>query len=117
MNKEQLLSAYNCEKNMKLIAAILIDCLGFTSYLIPGLGELSDTVIAPLSALLLFAVFKSKKISAFGFAEEILPFTDFIPTGTIFWYRRYVLNHNKTFEAFVKDKAATDQITNKYLIS
>lgn len=117
MNKEQLLSAYNREKNMKLVAAVLIDCLGFASYIIPGMGELSDTVIAPLSALLLFAVFKSKKISAFGFAEEILPFTDFIPTGTIFWYRRYVLNHSKTFEAFVKEKTSADQIVDKYLIS
>ena len=116
MTQDQILQAYNREKFLKLLAVVGIDSLGFLSYLIPGLGELSDTVVAPLSALLLFAVFKSRKISAFGFAEEILPFTDVIPTGTIFWVKRYVLNNKDTFEKFVQEKLKEQEVLNKYVI-
>jgi hypothetical protein len=116
MTQNQILEAYNREKFLKLLAVVGIDALGFLSYLIPGLGEISDTVIAPLSALLLFAVFKSRKISAFGFAEEILPFTDVIPTGTIFWVRRYVINNKETFEKYVQEKLKEQEVLNKYIV-
>lgn len=116
MTQEQILEAYNKEKFQKLLAVIGIDSLGLLSYVIPALGELSDVVIAPLSALLLFAVFKSRKIAAFGFAEEMLPFTDIIPTGTIYWVKQYVLNNKTTFEKFVKEKLDEQEVLNKYLI-
>ena len=40
---------------------------------------------APAEAGLLQLLFKSPAISAFGFVEEILPFTDVIPTFTLSW--------------------------------
>ena len=38
-----------------------------------------------VEAALLTAFFKSPAIAAFGFAEEILPFTDIVPTFTLSW--------------------------------
>ncbi len=110
MTQQQILAAYNREKLLKLIAVIAIDSLGMLSYVLPVLGEISDVFIAPVSALLLFAVFKSTRISALGFAEELIPFTDIIPTGTIFWIRRYVKNGKETFEKFVQEKVAQQSI-------
>ncbi len=115
MTQQQILAAYNRDKFLKLLAVIGIDALGMLSYLIPGLGELSDIVIAPLSALLLYAVFKSRKISTLGFAEELVPFTDIIPTGTIFWVKRYVINNKETFEKYVQDCVMQQEVLNKYV--
>ena len=56
-----------------------------TSELIPFLGEFTDLAYAPAEAGLLQVLFKSPAISAFGFVEEILPFTDVIPTFTLSW--------------------------------
>lgn len=102
MDQQQMLAAFNRDKYLKLIAVIFIDLLGVLTYLIPGTGELGDMVIAPVSALLLYAVFKSAKLSAFGVGEEILPFTDVIPTGTIFWFRKYVQQEKKTLELYIQ---------------
>ena len=65
-----------------------MDAIGYASFAIPALGELSDLVFAPISAIIFYKMFGGWK-GAFGgifnFAEEILPFTDFIPTFTIMW--------------------------------
>lgn len=116
MSSQQILEAYNREKFLKLLAVIGIDALGIISYALPGLGEFSDVLIAPLSALLLYAVFKSKKVATFGFAEEILPFTDIIPTGLLFWITRYVVQNKSTFEKFVQSKMEQQQVLDKYSI-
>lgn len=115
MTQEQILEAYNKEKFQKLLAVIGIDSLGLLSYVIPALGEVSDVVIAPLSALLLFAVFKSRKIATFGFVEEVLPFTDIVPTGIIFWVKQYVINSKSTFEKYVQEKMDQQEILQKYI--
>jgi len=69
----------------KLGGCVAMDVAGDASELIPVLGELTDVAFAPASAGLLQLLFKSPGISAFGFAEEILPFTDVIPTFTLSW--------------------------------
>ena len=70
-----------------------MDLLGSTTFLLPGLGEWFDILWAPVSAMLFFYSFGGKvgRIgSIINFAEEILPFTDFIPTFTIaYFYNRY----------------------------
>ena len=75
-----------------LILCLVMDIIGYASYAIPGLGELSDIVWAPISALIFYKMFGGLK-GAFGgifnFAEEILPFTDFIPSFTIMWVWQY----------------------------
>jgi hypothetical protein len=70
-----------------------MDLLGSATYLLPGLGEWFDILWAPISALIFFKSFGGKvgRIgSIINFAEEILPFTDIIPTFTIaYFYNRY----------------------------
>ena len=69
----------------KLGGCIAMDFAGDASELIPVLGEFTDVAFAPAEAALLQVLFKSPLISFFGFAEEILPFTDIIPTFTLSW--------------------------------
>lgn len=76
-----------------LTFCLIMDLLGSATFLLPGLGEWFDILWAPVSAMLFFNSFGGKvgRIgSIINFAEEILPFTDFIPTFTIaYFYNRY----------------------------
>ena len=69
----------------KLVVCLVIDGLGDSSFLFPGLGELSDAAYAPLEAFLLNQLFRSNAIASLGFIEEALPFTDILPTATLAW--------------------------------
>ena len=46
----------------------------------------SDGAPAPVSAALIFWLYGSGIFAAAGFAEEILPGLDFVPTATIAWF-------------------------------
>eukprot|EP00322_Chrysochromulina_rotalis_P016716 CAMPEP_0115846728 /NCGR_PEP_ID=MMETSP0287-20121206/10009_1 /TAXON_ID=412157 /ORGANISM="Chrysochromulina rotalis, Strain UIO044" /LENGTH=222 /DNA_ID=CAMNT_0003300525 /DNA_START=103 /DNA_END=771 /DNA_ORIENTATION=- len=69
----------------KLPLCLALDVAGDASQALPILGELTDLGFAPLEAGALKLLFKSDIIAGFGFLEEILPFTDVIPTFTISW--------------------------------
>ena len=73
---------------------ILIDLIGMLSYVIPGIGEWMDIVWAPISAFLFSLLFGGTKGTIIAFLEEILPFTDVIPTFTI----TYFIRKNKALE-------------------
>lgn len=77
------------KKTPGLIAAIAIDLIGYATYSVPLLGEFGDVVWAPISAYLIYKLFRSKSAAAVGFIEEALPWTDFIPTATITWALLY----------------------------
>ena len=88
-----------------LIACILLDATGYLSYMLPLLGEWTDIVWAPLSAYLFYRMFggKTGKIGGlFNIAEELLPFTDFIPTFTIGYFYTSFLERkeNNSFKPF-----------------
>jgi hypothetical protein len=87
------------KKYQKLILSLIFDALGFVSFLIPGIGEFSDIVWAPVSAWLMTKLYKGKigKIAAVvTFVEEILPVADVVPTFTIMWFYTYVFSSSKT---------------------
>jgi hypothetical protein len=68
-----------------------MDLLGMANYLIPGLGEFEDLVWAPISGLVFYKLFGGRlgRVGGiFDFLEEIIPFTDFIPSFTIAWFIR-----------------------------
>lgn len=75
-----------------LAFSIVLDLIGQFSFLFVGVGEWFDILWAPISAYVFYKSF-GKKHGKFGaiinFMEEILPFTDIIPTFTIayFYYR------------------------------
>ncbi len=81
------------KKEPKLIHAIIFDCIGLLSYIIPSFAEYTDIIWAPLSAYFFYKMFGGR-LGTFGatlsFIEEALPFTDFIPTFTIGWVIQYI---------------------------
>ena len=69
----------------KLALCVVLDLAGDASELIPFLGEFTDLGFAPVEAALIKALFQSNALAGIGFVEEILPFTDVVPTFTISW--------------------------------
>ncbi|MDP5231590.1 MAG: hypothetical protein NWQ38_14455 [Cellulophaga sp.] len=84
------------EKDYKirnLFLGLLFDGIGMLSFILPGLGELSDMIWAPISAWLMTRLYKGKIGQAAGlisFVEELIPGLDVIPTFTIMWIYTYV---------------------------
>lgn len=81
-------------KSRDLILGLLFDVIGMMSFTVPFIGEFSDVIWAPVSGLLMVWMYKgtSGKIGGvFSFLEEIIPFTDFVPSFTLMWFYTYVL--------------------------
>ena len=82
------------QKNKHLIFGIIFDLIGMLSFSIPLIGEFSDVVWAPLAGFLMTWMYKGKvgKIAGvFTFLEEIIPFTDIIPSFTLTWIYTYLI--------------------------
>ena len=81
-------------RKAKLIMSIVFDAIGMLSYAVPLLAEVTDVVWAPISGMLLVAMYKGStgKIAGMvSFLEEILPGVDFIPTFTLTWIYTYII--------------------------
>ena len=65
--------------------------LGSASYLIPVVGEVLDIAWAPLQTILIMAMYDSvsPNLKYVSFVEEILPFTDVVPSATIGWVTEF----------------------------
>ncbi len=86
-------------KAKKFIASIVIDLIGAAPTIIgivgvPVTGALSfvasesfDIVWAPIQSALIYWMYKDWTFTAISFAEEILPFTDIVPTATLTWIK------------------------------
>jgi len=80
-------------KYKKLILGIILDAMGYVSFLIPGIGEFSDIIWAPISAWIMTKLYKGRpgKVAAvINFVEEALPGVDVVPTFTLMWFYTYV---------------------------
>ena len=65
-----------------------MDLIGYISFFFPPF----DFVWAPISSFIMLKMYKGKRgkyAAFFSFVEEILPFTDVIPTFTIMWFFTY----------------------------
>lgn len=73
----------------RLVLSLTLDTIGASSYLIPVLGELTDLAWAPVFAVCVHAMYSESSPYAHyvGLIEELLPFTDIIPTATLAWVR------------------------------
>ena len=69
----------------KLLFCIMIDLVGDSSFILPGVGELEDVGWAPISAFILSQFFGSNTVTGLEFAKEILPGTDILPLATVAW--------------------------------
>ena len=74
---------------VKLACSLVIDGVGYSSFLLPGLGEGTDAGWAPVSALLVQALYSSRLLSSLDFVKELLPFTDILPVASIGWALEY----------------------------
>ncbi|MBC7440742.1 MAG: hypothetical protein H7250_12270 [Flavobacterium sp.] len=81
-------------KFRNLIFGLIFDGIGLLSFTIPLIGEFSDVIWAPLSGFLMIWMYKGllgKIGGTITFLEEILPFSDFIPTFTLVWIYNYFI--------------------------
>ncbi len=101
-NSDNVSQSFNEKKRKDLMASLAIDALGMVTYLIPALGEAADVVIAPIISVLIYAVHRTTFGAIAGFLEEIIPFTDIIPSATIIWFYRYFLKRETTFNEFME---------------
>ncbi|MEO6405581.1 MAG: hypothetical protein ABIY51_08625 [Ferruginibacter sp.] len=93
-----------------LIFCLLMDLIGCASFSIPFIGEFSDIIWAPLSAIIFYKTFGSRMGifgGAFSFIEELLPFTDIIPTFTISWFIRYRAQEKNNMQNISQGKLLT----------
>ena len=77
-----------------LVLGIIFDLIGNVSFIIPGIGEFTDVIWAPVSAWLMTKLYKGKpgKVAAVvNFVEEALPGVDFIPSFTLMWLYTYII--------------------------
>lgn len=80
-------------KKKLLIKGIIYDVLGMATVSIPLIGPFLDLAWAPYAAKKMAKMYpgnKGKIASVLVFLEEILPFTDVIPTFTLMWLYTYV---------------------------
>lgn len=85
-------NATTSNKNRDLILSVVLDLMGMTTFLIPFLGEFMDLLWAPISGYLMTRIYKGtsgKVAGIFDFLEELIPFTDVIPTFTLMWIYTY----------------------------
>ena len=101
-NSDNVSQSFNEKKRKDLMASLAIDALGMATYLIPALGEAADVVIAPIVSILIYAVHRTTFGAIAGFLEEIIPFSDIIPSATIIWFYRYFLKSENTFNEFME---------------
>lgn len=90
--KEEIQVEQVNNKNRDLVLGLLFDAIGMLSFSIPLIGEFSDVVWAPLAGFLMTWMYKGKigKVAGvFTFLEEIIPFTDVIPSFTLTWIYTY----------------------------
>ncbi|MGS4344205.1 hypothetical protein ACKUSY_01145 [Myroides odoratus] len=89
---QQKQNQQNSLKTRQLFIGLFLDLIGMASYLIPGLGEFSDVIWAPISAFILAKMYPGKigKVGALvNFIEELSPGLDIIPTFTLTWVYTY----------------------------
>jgi len=85
-------------KYQKLLVGVLLDGIGMLSYAIPGIGEFSDVIWAPVAGWLMTRLYKGRVGQAAGlitFAEELIPGLDVVPTFTLTWIYTYLLTKKK----------------------
>lgn len=87
------------KKQKQLLLSLLFDAIGMFSYALPFLGEVTvDVIWAPISGIILARMYKGtvgKVGGIISFLEELLPFTDVLPTFTLTWIYTYYFRKEK----------------------
>jgi len=115
MTRLEITSLFEQRKNRHLIQSIALDALGMFTYIIPILGEFGDLIYAPIYGITIFAMYRLRVASAAlggvaGFAEELLPGTDFIPTASVMWAYHYYFKRESTLKKFVDQNLKEEEL-------
>lgn len=89
----------NNEKYKLLRRGIAYDVIGMSTMAIPIVGQFLDLIWAPYAAKKMTEMYKGrdgKIASVIVFIEEILPYTDIIPTFTLMWLYTFVWKKQPT---------------------
>ncbi|MAP81238.1 MAG: hypothetical protein CL526_09135 [Aequorivita sp.] len=89
----------NKEKYKLLKKGLVLDLVGMLTMSIPVIGPFLDLLWAPYAAKQMVKMYKGsegKIASVVVFIEEILPFTDVIPTFTLMWVYNFVYKKQPT---------------------
>ncbi len=81
-------------KYSSLFLGVLFDAIGMLSFTIPGIGEFTDIVWAPIASFLIYKMYKGTEGKIGGlitFVDEILPGLDVIPTFTLMWIYKFII--------------------------
>ncbi|MDQ7917100.1 hypothetical protein RBU60_05885 [Mesonia sp. MT50] len=82
-------------KYQQLFKGLLFDGVGMLSMVIPVVGPFLDILWAPYAAKQMSEMYPGKKgkiASILVFVEEILPYTDIVPSFTLMWVYAYIFN-------------------------
>lgn len=85
-------------KHRLLRKGIIYDLVGMSTVFIPLIGPFLDILWAPYAAKKMGDMYEGntgKIASWIVFIEEILPFTDFVPTFTLMWLYTFVFSSEK----------------------
>lgn len=90
----------------KLFLSLLIDLIGSSSYLLPVVGEGLDVAWAPMQTILIMSMYDSTSpnLKYVSFIEEVLPFTDIVPSATIGWGCEFI-------PAMLRDNKVSPEVT------
>ena len=81
-----------------LFLGVLFDVIGMLSFAVPGVGEFSDVIWAPLASFLIYKMYKGTEGKIGGlvtFVDEIMPGLDVIPTFTLMWIYKFLIKKDK----------------------
>ncbi|WP_442845252.1 hypothetical protein [Leeuwenhoekiella sp. H156] len=81
-----------------LIKGVLFDLIGMATMAIPVVGPFLDLAWAPYAAKKMSEMYpgrNGKIASVLVFVEELLPFTDIIPSFTLMWVYTYLIKTEK----------------------
>lgn len=84
-------------KKKLLWQGLLYDAIGMLTMAIPVVGPALDVLWAPYAGSQMLKMYPNKKgkiASIIVFIEEILPYTDYIPTFTIMWIYTFIFAKN-----------------------
>ena len=87
------------DKYKLLQRGIFYDLVGMLSMVIPVIGPFLDLIWAPIAARQMQKMYKGtegKIASVIVFLEEILPFTDIVPTFALMWFYTFVWKKQPT---------------------
>ncbi len=89
-----------------LLQSVIYDVIGMVTMFIPVIGPFLDIVWAPYAAKKMNDMYpgtEGKIASVIVFIEEILPWTDFVPTFTIMWVYTYVFKTKQASQTIEVD--------------